>query len=285
MKKVFSFLAVVVLTYYSARVAVADAPFTNLEGVGGVAFNPVAYLGGTSLTDEERAPWDGSPFGEAAKYIGKPRFGAWYVNLSDVDVNWFATGVSDTFFNRVEVSYGYNNVNQQGAKSHNKHTVGSKLLVLPENFNEWNFVPAVSVGGIYKNTDNVLAGAHNDGWDGYVVGTKLITQLPRPVLISGGVLFTDSYATGVFGYDKKTAATGFGNIDLVLTNQIITGFEYKQGPDFKTFKNADYWDAHVAWTPNKNLTLILAYVFAGNYKATHDVGLGDGVVLSAQYAF
>ena len=66
---------------------------------------------------------------------------------------------------------------------------------------------------------------------------------------------------------------------------MAVGFEYKQGADFGAFKNANYYDAHVAWFANKNLTLVAAYVNTGDVKSTSKVGLGDGFVLSAQYAF
>ena len=68
-------------------------------------------------------------------------------------------------------------------------------------------------------------------------------------------------------------------------HMLTVGAEYKQGASFDTFKNADYWNAHVAWFANRNLTLIGAYVNAGDEKSTTKAGLGDGAVLSAQYAF
>ena len=42
---------------------------------------------------------------------------------------------------------------------------------------------------------------------------------------------------------------------------------------------------HVAWFATKNLTIVGAYVNAGDEDSASKVGLGDGVVLSAQYAF
>ena len=91
--------------------------------------------------------------------------------------------------------------------------------------------------------------------------------------------------TGVFGYNDDYDTTVFGNIDVLPLPSVALGLEYKQGASFDSFKNADYWDAHVAWFGNKNLTLVLAYVNAGDEKSTSKVGLGDGVVLSTQYAF
>ena len=283
------YLALVVaaaLILLSGSSAFAGAPFNNLEGVGGVAYNPLAYTAGSKANDPDKAEWDKGPAGALTKFVGKPQFGTWYVNLSDVRVNWFAVGVSDTILDRLEVSYGFENINQKDAKSHNKNNIGAKLLVVPENFNNWQFVPAVSVGAIYKHTDNVLGGkTRNDGWDGYLVASKTITQLPLPVIVSGGALLTNSYATGVFGYDRASKLTGFANVDVVLPFNLVAGFEYKQGPDFNNFKNADYWDVHAAWLVNKNLSLIAAYTYAGDQKSVKEVGLGNGLVLSAQYAF
>lgn len=270
MKKISSVVLIAVVLFIS-NPAIAGAPFNNLEGVGGVAFNPLAYpAGGT----EDLVP-----------YVGKPQFGAWYVNLNQVDVNWFAAGVADTLFHRLELSYGYEAIGQQDAKNHTKNNLGAKLLILPENFQDLKFLPAVSAGAIYKHTDEVVPGSRDDGWDFYLVATKLITQLPLPVLLSGGALWTSSYATGVFGYDSKQKATFFGNADVVLGKYFIIGVEYKQGPEFDAFKNADYWNAHLAFTPGRNLTLIAAYVDAGDHKSTSEVGLGDGYVVSVQYAF
>ena len=258
--------------------AFAGAPFINLEGVGGVAFNPLAYLADSDGEDSH------FKIGKT-DIIGKPRFGAWYVSLDKVKVDWTTIGVADTFFKRLEVSYGYETIAQDNATTKRKTNLGVKLLLLPENAFDTKFLPAISVGSIFKHTSNVGAGVDASGADYYLVATKLITQLPRPVLLSGGVLSTKGKVTGVFGFDKNRAETLFGNIDIVLPWNFIAGFEYKQGARYKDFKNANYWDAHVAWTPNKNLSLILAYVNAGNYKSSSATGLGNGVVLSAQYAF
>ena len=56
----------------AARAGFAGVPLNNLEGVGGIAFNPLAYTAG-------------QPFGEGSeigKYISKGQYGAWYVDLS-----------------------------------------------------------------------------------------------------------------------------------------------------------------------------------------------------------
>jgi hypothetical protein len=279
MKDLKLFAAVLVLTVvFSVRGALAGAPFVNLEGVGGIAFNPLAYPADSSGDNSHFKAGD-------TDVLGKARFGGWYVNLGDVKVDWTAIGIADTFFKRLEVSYGYETINQDNAVGIHKNSIGAKLVLLQENAFDTKFIPSVSVGGIFKNTSNVAAGVDDSGQDFYLVATKLITQLPRPVLISGGILSTKGKVTGVFGYDKESKTTAFGNIDIILPANLIAGFEYKQGPKYSDWKDADYWDAHLAWTPSSNLTLILARVNAGDNKSTTKVGLGSGVVLSAQYAF
>lgn len=270
--------------------AFAGPPFINLEGVGGVAFNPLAY---PAITPDK----DGSQ-----DIVGKPRFGAWYVNLNDADVDWSTFGIADTFFKRVELSYGYESVNL-GANLHaldtdlgglsqnvHKNNYGAKLLLLEENSFNTPFVPAVSVGAVYKRTTfNVDKlgdpKTDKDGIDYYLVATKLITQLPVPVLVSGGVLSSKGQVNGILGFNDDRDETFFGNIDIIPLSSLVVGFEYKQGPKFDKFENDNYWNAHVGWFASKNLTLIAAYTDAGDQHSTSKVGLGKGVVVSAQYEF
>ncbi len=286
MKIVTLFVLVALLTVvYPFEEARAGVPLNNLEGVGGIAFNPLAYTAGTSFESDKKTEEKGGKKDPTYKDVfSKPQFGVWYANLNGVKVDWTAIGVAETFFKRLEVSYGHEIIAPPGTNIH-KNNVGAKLLLLPENFNDNKFLPAISVGSIYKQVTNTAPGVHDDSFDIYAVVTKLITQTPRPVLISGGVLSTQGLVTGVFGFDRQRKQIGFANVDILPLDNLAVGFEFKQGARFSDFKNANYWDAHVAWFANKNLSLILAYVNAGDRKSTSKVGLGDGVVLSAQYAF
>ncbi len=251
--------------------ALAGPPFTAVEGYGGGAFNPFAW------TEGQNAEPDSKPL------ISKPQFGAWYVKLGDVDVDWTAIGVGFTVAQRLELSYGYEVVAPTG-KNLNKNNFGAKVNLLPENTGG-PAVPAISAGALYKTISDVGDGLDDGDFDYYLVATKLITQTPIPVLLSGGALSTAARTTGVFGFDGDRDIVGFGNIAVLPIPELAVGVEYKQGADFGAFKNADYWDAHLIWFANKNLSLIGAYVNAGDHKKTSEVGLGDGFVLSAQYAF
>jgi len=285
MKKITLFAALLVLTVvFSVKNVFAGPPFNNLEGVGGVAYNPLAYLADS---------------GEALIKIGdsdvlaKPRFGAWYVNLPDAKIDWTSFGAATTLLNRLEVSYGFETIAWENNPTFHKNNLGAKLLVIKENDFNTKFVPAFSIGTIYKSTSNKSlrdlgnTDRRSSGQDWYAVTTKTVNFLPVPVIVSGGVLSTQEFVTGVLGFSNKRKLTGFFNIDLVLPHGFVVGYEFKQGARFSNAKNTNYWDAHLAWIPNKNLTLIAAYTGTGDYGKAGNTrtGLGDGFVVSAQYAF
>ncbi|MBF0477973.1 MAG: DUF3034 family protein [Candidatus Omnitrophica bacterium] len=282
MKKISLLAALLVLSVlFTVKDVWAGPPFNNLEGVGGVAFNPLAYL----------AEGDKDFKIGNTDVLGKPRFGGWYVNLPSAKIDWTSIGIADTLFKRVEVSYGYQTINWENHPTFHKNNIGAKVLLLNENAFETKFVPAISVGTIYKRTSSAslreagLTNLRASGEDWYAVATKTITQLPVPVILSGGVLSSGEYVTGVLGFNNKRKTTGFANVDVVLPHGIVVGAEYKQGEKFATVKNHDYWDAHLAWLANKDLTLIAAYTGTGAYGKGTNTGLGNGVVLSAQFAF
>jgi len=286
MKK-FSLLAVlVVLTVvFVSKDVFAGPPFINLEGVGGVAFNPLAYLADSGE--------DFIKLGNT-NVVAKPRFGGWYVSLPDSKIDWTAFGSATTLFKKLEVSYGYETVAWEDHPTFHKNNFGAKFLVLPEDSFNTKFLPAFSVGTIYKNTSHgslrSIAGFNDlrsSGQDWYAVATKTITQLPRPVILSGGVLSSQEFVTGVLGFNGERRTTGFANVDVVLPHNIVVGYEFKQGSQFDTHKNANYWNAHLAWLANKELTLIAAYTDTSSYTKSENTrqGLGGGFVLSAQYAF
>ena len=281
-------------------------PLNNLQGTGGIAFNPLAYTAGL--------PWDDDGGGDSTNAVEKtdsplngvvsrPQVGAWYVNLNDAGINWWAGSAAISFADRVEVSggYGFINAHKYGDKSINTYNVGSKLKFLDENAFDTVWVPALAVGGVWKYTDSRTVDAFrldDNGFDGYVVASKLITQTPVPVLLSAGLLLSDEVVNGVVGHNDYDVVA-FGNIDIRPAENIAIGLEYKQGVDAgdtsvtggHSIRNHDYWDAHVAWFVTKKLSLVAAFAETGDkdkfYRkgSTKNLGVGSGAVFSIQYQF
>ena len=298
MKKVLVLCGITVFVLAFFSTSHAGLPFNTVEGVGGVTFNPLAYTAGSSF-DKDKSDTEFS----YKDVLSKPQFGGWYVNLGGGPGAKLTTmGFAETLFKRLELSYGYESLatdlGKVGVNPNVQNNYGAKLLLLEENFKGLNFLPAISVGTIYKQTSRVVLTSvanNNSSWDYYVVGTKLITQLPMPVLLSAGALSTQGLATGLLGYDKDRDTIFFGNFDILPVKQVAVGFEYKQGASYNDtgLKNATIWSIHAAWFATKNLTLIAAYANAGKTTSIlpavtgqgATLGLGDGFAVSAQYQF
>lgn len=285
-KNIKNILAASVL---SASAAYAGVPLNNLQGVGGIAFNPLAYTAGQ--------PWDGGETNVFNGIVSKPQVGGWYVNLSDSDINWFAIGTAITFAERLEVSYGYGftDAKKYGDKSIDSNNLGAKLRILDENAFDTQWVPAIAVGAVYKHTNTDLAGAFGldkDGFDYYAVASKLVKETPIPALLSLGILYSDEVVNGVIGHGHYDVSY-FANIDVLPSENIAVGFEYKSGVDAETsgIRNHDYYDGHVAWFVTPQLTLVGAYAYTGDKDRFYrdgnpkNLGFGSGLVLSVQYQF
>ena len=278
------------LSFAAAAIGTAygGVPLNNLQGSGGIAFNPLAYTAGQ--------PWEGGDTNSLNDIVSKPQAGAWYVNMNDADINWGAFGAAFTVAKRLELSAGYELVNARkyGDTSINKYNLGAKFRLLDENAFDSQWVPAIAVGGIYKYTDSRTVKAlklDHDGFDAYAVASKLVKQTPVPVLLSAGVLFTDEVVNGVVGHNDYGTAF-FGNIDVLPAKNVAIGIEYKQGARVGDgIRNHDYWDGHVAWFVDDSLTLVAAFVQTGDkdkfYRSgsTKNLGVGSGLVFSVQYQF
>ena len=281
-------------------------PLNNLQGTGGIAFNPLAYTAGL--------PWDDDGGGDSTNavertdsalngIVSRPQVGAWYVNLNDAGINWWAGSAAISFADRVEVSggYGFINAHKYGDKSINTYNVGAKVKFLDENAFDTVWVPALAVGGVWKYTDSRTVDAFrldDNGFDGYVVASKLITQTPVPVLLSAGLLLSDEVVNGVVGHNDYDVVA-FGNIDILPADNVAIGLEYKQGVNAgdtratggNSIRNHDYWDAHVAWFVTKKLSLVAAFAETGDkdkfYRkgSVKNLGVGSGAVFSIQYQF
>ncbi len=286
--------------------AYGGVPLNNLQGTGGIAFNPLAYTAGL--------PWDGDGGGNSTNAVEKtdsalngvvsrPQIGAWYVNLNDAGINWWAASAAISFADRLEISggYGFINAHKYGDKSINTYNIGAKLKFLDENAFDTTWVPALAVGGMWKYTGSRTVEAFrldDNGFDAYVVASKLITQTPVPVLLSAGLLLSDEVVNGVVGHNDYDVVA-FGNIDILPAENIAIGVEYKQGVDAgdtratggHSIRNHDYWDAHVAWFITKQLTFVAAFAETGDkdkfYRkgSVKNLGVGSGAVFSLQYQF
>ena len=164
MKKIVFLVALLVLTIvFSKERAFAGPPFINLEGVGGVAFNPLAYVADSGD--------DGEHFKVGKVDISAPRFGGWYVNLPDAKIDWTSFGVATAINKRLEISYGHETVAWVGLLN--------VILAYPCAWliDRWSGYKVLMVYFAGEVLDvNGKRGGYNLGWawaSGYVAGQTL----------------------------------------------------------------------------------------------------------------
>lgn len=264
----------------------AGVPFNSFQGTGGLGYNPIAYVAGN---------YAANPTNKFEELVSRPQVGVWYISFFEEDINWTTASASFSIAKRLELSYGYGAIgNAPGKDIISTHNLGAKYNIIPENSLETKWIPAISVGGIYKRTSADLlttgAGLRKDGGDFYAVASKLITQTPLPVLLSAGLLVTDEYVYGIQGHGQYDA-TGIGSVSVLPLKNLAVGVEYKQGADVGNsavgkLGNADYWNLHLAWLATDSLAFVAAYGYAGDRSnGLDEKGLGQALALSVQYGF
>ena len=169
-----------------------------------------------------------------------------------------------------------------------------KLLLLSENYNDLVWVPAISIGTIYRKVQdaNIFTGGSEDnGFDFYVVATKLIKDpLPMPMLLSGGLKSTKARTLGFFGFEDERDEVFFFDADTFLSPSLAVGLSCTQGPDYSKSGagDQDVWEYHVIWMANESMSVVASYVDAGSHKDIFNAanrGLGTGFCFSLNYDF
>ena len=272
---------------------------SSIEGAAGGGLTPWAVIG-SNATDGEIG---GSAY---VTNVGTQDFG--------LNIYGAAVGIHD----RVELSIAQQDFNTRATGTalglpglHLKQTiVGAKVRVLGDAvLDSDTLVPQVALGVQYKTLgstglDGTLdaLGAKRSGTDFYLSASKLF--LGQSLLINGTLRATKANQNGLLGY----GATLGGNENryslqpefsaaYLLSKNMAVGAEYRfMRNKLETAGNAaglgnglrsgDWKDLFIAWAPNKNVSLTLAYVDLGAIvPATTANRKQTGYYLSAQIAF
>ncbi len=254
---------------------------TQLEGAAGGGLTPWAVIGGYGTDDE----------------IGANAF---YTRVNTGAYHLDDAGVMIGIYNRVELSFAQQrfNTEQVGGLlglgdgfTFQQNVIGVKVRVagdLVVNSDSW--MPQISVGVQHKknNQPAVLAfvGAKDDsGTDYYVTATKLF--LADGFLINGTLRFTKANQIGILGFggDKNDSYKPQLEISAayLLNQKWAVGAEYRMKPDNLGIAREDNWfDAFVAYAPNKHVSFTVAYADLGNIVIKDNQ---RGVYASVQVGF
>ena len=152
-------------------------------------------------------------------------------------------------------------------------------------------MPALTLGAHYKNNDGIrqidgqLGGAlrglgikDRDGVDATLYASKLLTFLPRPVLLEAGGRATKAVWTGLAGFSDSYSFLFEGNVVVFVTDSLALAAEYRQQPNDYTATSlikttGDWWTLDAAYVVSRHFTVAAGYGHFGGVLNHNDNGV------------
>jgi hypothetical protein len=267
-------------------------PLHEIGGSGGLFSTLSAYL--------VNPPRNGEP-------VGRPAVSFGYMDIGygrDLAV----LAVTETPWKRLELGFGYDYLNlgdlptqikAMGGATINEnlalYNANARLQILKEDEFGQKWLPALTAGVHYKYNDGAteindqLGGklsaiglSEAEGVDFTLYGTKLLTFLPRPVVVSLGGRATTSAEIGLLGFTDSYSFVFEGNVAVLLTKRIIVAAEYKEIPDnFTPIPGLigapnNWWTLAATYVVNPHMTVAVGYGHFGmvaNHNANCVLGI------------
>jgi hypothetical protein len=276
--------AMVAIGFSTAVQAAPPLPFHTIEGYGGAAFTPLAYL----VNPEPRCN---------GALLGKPAVSLSYVNLGQKNLD--AITITETIGGRLELGYGANRLGLgtlpgdiQGATTVDidrgdlwLHHFNARFMAVKENTCMFGLcMPAITAGVHAKVNDgisdinNKLGGAlTNIGYDkkaGVDFTLTATRALPpeifgRPVMVTAGLRASQAAQLGYLGFSDEYRASFEGNIVYMPTDWLVLAYEFRQKPDpygqiAGLIGNEDHWQGFdAAVIVSEHTTLCAGYGMFG----------------------
>jgi len=268
------------------------AGFSSIEGAGGGGITPWALITGYGSSDS----WG------ANTYI---------TGIGLRDFNFGSAGVGVGIRDRIELSFARQTLDAtKGALdgiSVSQDVIGAKLRLFGDAvYAQDSWVPQVAIGIQAKHNRGIDDGARigapdlvsvvqlgasdEDDIDYYASVTKI--SLARGWLVNATLRYTRANQFGLLGFggdlndDAKLEVEG--TVAYLLRRKVAIGVEYRSRPNnLSGDDERAAWDAFVAWTPNRHVSIVAAYANVGSIAAplTAQTADQDGAYLSAQVGF
>ncbi|GAA4802415.1 DUF3034 family protein [Lysobacter hankyongensis] len=239
------------------------AGVTQVEGAAGGGLTPWATIGG---------------YGERGQ-IGANAF---YTRVDVDDYGLESYGAMVGFHDRVELSVSRQVFDTQDVGAAlglgqgfeiSQDTLGVKVKLFGDAILEQDrWLPQVALGVQRKRNDRgalvrAIGAKDDSGTDVYLSATKL--YLDKSLLLNATVRFTEANQFGILGFggdrNDGRSAQFEGSVAYLLDRRFAIGAEYRTKPDNLNIADEDdAWDVFAAWTPNRHVSLTVAYVDLGN---------------------
>ena len=235
---------------------IGTAGLTQIEGSGGGGLTPWATIAGYETRDG----------------ISSSAF-ATQVTVDDYRFN--AMGLAVGLYDRVEISYARHKFDLTSLGGEIKQDViGAKVRLYGDViYSTW---PQIAVGFQYKSLDDGtvagLVGADDtdNGTDYYVAATKvhLGAAMGYNLVWNATLRATKANQIGLLGFGGSNGSsyeTMFeGSLGILLSQHIAMGVEYRQKPDNLGLGEDSWSDVFLAYFPNKNFNVTVAYADLGS---------------------
>jgi hypothetical protein len=238
---------VIALVQLSGRAhAAPPLPFHTIEGVGGGAITPMAYL-----VNPEPA-YEGALF-------GKPAAALTYVNIGQKNLDAFT--VTETLGGRIEFGYAANRLGLGTLPSDIRdstdvdigrsdlwlHHFNVRLLAIKEDTCLGGFAMPAVTGGVHfkvndgiRDIDQKLGGAlsgigleRENGVDFTLTATKTVPPeiLGRPLILTAGMRASQGAQLGFLGFGDQYDVTFEGNVAFLPCDWLLVAYEFRQKSD------------------------------------------------------
>lgn len=215
-------------------------PFHTIEGYGGAAITPMAYLVNP---------------GPKCDLFGKPAVAMTFGNLGEKQLE--ALTVTETLYERLELGYGADRLSlgdlptdietTTGFDIHTgdvwMHNFNARLLLAKEGTELGGFVlPAVTAGAHVKVNGDIARinerlnyaldgiGYRRDyGVDFTLTMTKNLAELVgRPLFVTAGLRESQASQLGFLGFGDAYHATFEGSVVYLPFDRLVVGYEFRQ---------------------------------------------------------
>ncbi len=269
----------VVVMAVLALSAGASAEGTRQLGTGGVAQIEGAAGGGL-------VPWAAITGYGTREERGVNAFAS---GLETDDLGLRVFGVAAGFNNRVEFSLARQelSIDAPGLPDVRQDIIGVKVRLAGDVI--YSRMPQIAIGAQYKrNLDfdlpRALGADKRSGVDFYVTATKVFLAgvADYNTFVTGTARLTEANETGLLGFSDGYHLQGEVSVGALFSRRLAAGIEYRTKSGDIGFNESDWRSVFLAWFPNRNLSLVLAYVDLGDVAVFRNQ---SGVYLSVVGGF
>jgi hypothetical protein len=261
-------------------------PFITIEGQGGGAITPMAYLVNPAAEGD---------------IFGKPSVAFDFIGLGEKNLHTFM--LTENLFGRIEFGFAADDLNLgslPGAIERNTHVdIGRsdvslynfslRGLLVKENANDNELIPAVTLGAIFKTNEGIrsinkdLGGAlesigygRENGADFTLTATKKLPTafFGKPLIVTAGFRESQAANVGFLGFSNTYKPSFEGSIAILPLDKWLFAYEFRQKAspydtitlnDEVIIGGENNWHAFdAAYIISKHTTLVAGYGIFGN---------------------